>query len=340
MWHGHACRLHAGTVAYLSGLGNDVLDDQPCVVRGYHGVNRGWIVKLQNPDFEGKELIVAEENLVLAHAIIPANADAEAVRRRSQATVSVVITESCGRGLVAAAPCFEDTVLFEEHPFLITPTGVNNMWRERWRVFLMLRMAAQQGDANMQKALQAFESLTPGDERREGVPRSKVDEAAAAMVQEAVRMYRASGQGEMDEDARAEQETQIAQTLRRFQANQFLFANGLKYSASGVYIFTSLMNHSCVPTVAVKAEWADLREGSFNRSDGRVVVRSVRRLQTGEPLCFNYGPKALLGWPLEKRREYLQEKNGFFCRCPRCVAEEESGPTAAAEASQPDVSAP
>ena len=56
MWHGHACRLHAGTVAYLSGLGNDVLDDQPCVVRGYHGVNRGWIVKLQNPDFEGKAI--------------------------------------------------------------------------------------------------------------------------------------------------------------------------------------------------------------------------------------------------------------------------------------------
>ena len=51
--------------------------------------------------------------------------------------------------------------------------------------------------------------------------------------------------------------------------------------------------------------------------------RCVTAVKTGEECTYNYGPKELLGWDLEKRRSYLSEKNGFVCRCERCCEEAE-----------------
>ena len=55
-----------------------------------------------------------------------------------------------------------------------------------------------------------------------------------------------------------------------------------------------------------------------------VIARAARDLAVGEELSINYGTRDLVEWPLEARRAYLLEKNGFLCQCLRCRTEEKA----------------
>ena len=65
------------------------------------------------------------------------------------------------------------------------------------------------------------------------------------------------------------------------------------------------------------------KPGGEDANDGAAALTCVTAVKTGEECTYNYGPKELLGWDLEKRRSYLSEKNGFVCRCERCCEEAE-----------------
>ena len=67
--------------------------------------------------------------------------------------------------------------------------------------------------------------------------------------------------------------------------------------------------------------------GSVVSDDGILTAKALRPIQPGERLTLCYGPKDLPSWPLQRRREYLLEKNGFVCCCALCVAEERGGPS-------------
>ena len=67
--------------------------------------------------------------------------------------------------------------------------------------------------------------------------------------------------------------------------------------------------------------------GSIVSDDGILTAKALRPIQPGERLTLCYGPKDLPSWPLQRRREYLLEKNGFVCCCALCVAEERGGPS-------------
>jgi hypothetical protein len=67
--------------------------------------------------------------------------------------------------------------------------------------------------------------------------------------------------------------------------------------------------------------------GSIVKDDGILTAKALRPIEPGERLTLCYGPKDLPSWPLQRRREYLLEKNGFLCCCALCVAEERDGPS-------------
>ena len=63
------------------------------------------------------------------------------------------------------------------------------------------------------------------------------------------------------------------------------------------------------------------RPGERVAGDGGVAVRTCCDVAAGEPLTICYGAKELVGWDVAKRRAYLEQHNGFFCRCVRCELE-------------------
>ena len=79
---------------------------------------------------------------------------------------------------------------------------------------------------------------------------------------------------------------------------------------TAIYAAASLANHSCYPTA----------RPSFPRASATLALVATRDLVEGDEVTISYVDELL---PLEKRRAALEYGYGFFCRCERCVAEEE-----------------
>ena len=67
------------------------------------------------------------------------------------------------------------------------------------------------------------------------------------------------------------------------------------------------INHSCAPNCEAE------------NHKGRIFIRTLRRIQPGEELAYNYG------------KEYFEQilGNGTKCLCPKCTAEREAALVAA-----------
>ena len=73
-----------------------------------------------------------------------------------------------------------------------------------------------------------------------------------------------------------------------------------------------------------RACWAPHAPGTCVEGDGRAIARANRDIAPGAALTINYGSKDLPQWPLQQRRRYLLEHNGFWCACAKCLAEEKA----------------
>ncbi|CAE8728566.1 unnamed protein product [Polarella glacialis] len=80
--------------------------------------------------------------------------------------------------------------------------------------------------------------------------------------------------------------------------------------AAGIFTFLACLNHSCDPNLQVVSS----RPGSY------ILLRTLRTVAQGEELTINYTG----AWdrPLKDRREQLQSRWLFTCKCPRCAAED------------------
>lgn len=248
------------------------------------------------------------------------NVTTNAVRQHVKLRVTAP-TEDSGRGVETLQSVPRGGVLFDESPYLITPTGSPDMYAQRWRAYLTMKFAASRGSASMAAALASFDQLAIAMRAT-----ASVEAAAARLYDEAVGPD--GGGPEREGEVR-----RVLDALMRFQSNQFKFGRddgsgrapgeADAFSASAVYAFVSFINHSCDPNAYLDLRWSDLRPGSYAATDGRVSVLALRDLAPGELVHICYGPKALVQeWPLQRRREYILERHGFVCRCPRCEEEE------------------
>mmetsp|Transcript_19871 Transcript_19871/g.42353 ORF Transcript_19871/g.42353 Transcript_19871/m.42353 type:complete len:335 (-) Transcript_19871:106-1110(-) len=325
MWHGVNARFHEGTVVHLEGLQDKIYSGKSCEVLRFEPDKKRWAVRLSDAPCQGKELLVREECLQLSYCILPCYA--------SDLRGDELIMEQlspCGRGLIFRSTCAVGEVVFEEHPFLVSattspsaPSGLLDRSHPsllRWIAYLQMQRGARSTAANA-SALRSFEGLTSGSNLTNRVRDTQEDaDAILASIN-----GDSPGQSE-----KAWLRDAISQVLLVWQANQFEFQNGPDRKASALFSRGCLLNHSCSPTVTTKCQWSQpTRCGMQVPEDGRLVVQAARKLEPGDVLTQNYGPKALLCWDLSQRREYLLRVHSFHCCCLRCAAEElQAGDTA------------
>lgn len=80
---------------------------------------------------------------------------------------------------------------------------------------------------------------------------------------------------------------------------------------AGIFLLASRINSSCIPNVS--KSWDEIRNV--------MVFRTLRDIQEGEELCFNYCDVLA---SQEERKRTLQVEFGFECTCPACVLEGEA----------------
>ncbi|KXS18766.1 hypothetical protein M427DRAFT_53695 [Gonapodya prolifera JEL478] len=86
-----------------------------------------------------------------------------------------------------------------------------------------------------------------------------------------------------------------------------------RHVGSAVYLFGSMANHSCVPNaVATFVDGANL------------TLRLVKPVQSGSEVTISYGPTDTRIPSREVRRQILQDKWDFCCRCGACETERSS----------------
>ncbi|CAJ1386638.1 unnamed protein product [Effrenium voratum] len=305
--HGLAERLPQHSTVYLTGLSPD-LEGEPCEVLGFDPSAKRWLLRFLHPRFENQSCQVPEQCFTFGYCVQPGAAALGGSAAPGGAAREAKRRPGLGRGLEAAEQLEQGQVIFEECPFLITADDVNEVCRAYFK------MRAASGDSP--GALDAFNRLSAGEHfSQEAVQRC---EAQAAQVWQAA-TSRAASPLEL---------RQIAEVLRRWEANRFLQgAGGAGRGRAGRYAlfsWVSLLNHSCQPSAMLDSLSA-LQSGALPE-DGKSRVKALRGLAPGEAICINYGPPELLEWDVARRREYLQRQNGFTCRCPRCLTEAKAKP--------------
>ena len=83
---------------------------------------------------------------------------------------------------------------------------------------------------------------------------------------------------------------------------------------SAVYLLASMFNHSCEPNVDV----------TFPENNGLLALVAAADVPRHTELTISYIDATMAR---EARQEQLRFAYGFDCRCPRCVEEEEEGPS-------------
>ena len=118
LWRGQKLNLHTGARVFLKHLGNE-----RAAVRRYCASTSRWTVELER--FPGREMHVAEENLIFGFTLLPENA----VRvQRHVALTPIASHGGCGRGLLLSASVVKGSPLWQEFPMVVTQSGVQSMY--------------------------------------------------------------------------------------------------------------------------------------------------------------------------------------------------------------------
>eukprot|EP00740_Mantoniella_antarctica_P007623 CAMPEP_0181366604 /NCGR_PEP_ID=MMETSP1106-20121128/10802_1 /TAXON_ID=81844 /ORGANISM="Mantoniella antarctica, Strain SL-175" /LENGTH=375 /DNA_ID=CAMNT_0023481983 /DNA_START=341 /DNA_END=1468 /DNA_ORIENTATION=- len=355
MLHGKSARFPPGATVYLlkGALTHlpqdqqDALTDELASVKSFDVESDLWEVAPSRPQLGGgsKSVLVKEQGMRLAFCILAQHAlpgggsdrspsivaanRALAPKRKIKRSPTPNGSKACGGGMLALEDITPGEGLLTEHPFLLSSTGVEHRWSDRWRAYLTMMGGAQYGSAPAKAALARFDALAAGDpEDVESFvePRAKATE----IVESALRSAGKVPESEEYEEIKCQQVEKVLTVLMKWQANAHLYrnvTNGDMAGAAGtavaaVYSLIACVNHSCRPNCDVAGTWSAQKPGSGDANDGAATLTCVSAVAAGEECVYNYGPRELLTWNLEKRRRYLSEKNGFVCRCERCREEE------------------
>ena len=214
--------------------------------------------------------------------------------------------------------------IFEEAPIVVVSTDRTDANFERQRLFArfeaytILGQMAEGGGQAAAQAISAFHELTPNGEMQ-----PELVAAANAILD-------TNAPPELPAAQRTELLREITDVLMRFEMNQVGYNRGhdsSRVQASGLYILTSRLNHSCDANVSIQSKKAYCEQHGLPYSmaeEGDVLIAMANRdIHKGERLTINYvfGHDGFPGdWDVHRRRELLQRR-GFKCACERCTAE-------------------
>lgn len=214
-----------------------------------------------------------------------------------------------GKALVAQRSHESGSLVLVDSPFLVVsnPDGLER-WIRRWDCYYEIMKMAQAGQREL---LDSFEAMDDGGE--------DVVQSLCADAGETLKLlWQAAGdaqQANIPEVVKEREKLKVAKGFARWQTNQHEFPAFLDQQRRALYWLAPKVAHSCDPNVG----WEDPSE------DGRVELRALRRIASGEVLGVNYMNQSFLLQPVEVRRSQLLRERKFHCVCQRCVKESESG---------------
>ena len=329
MCQGAVVRLHRGSFCYVSTDG-ETYDESLCQVMSFNRDKLEWMCK-----WKGREVPIPETALRLCFSLLPSALDNLHFHHKIEFETA---QGSCGRGLVAGedikqgSPIFEEPCLLVVYKSAVSPIEQHEL---RWRAYQMLKNLASRGNSSYKKAVAAFDQLGTSSVVPEHVRTSAIEIARVSPDPRARAASSASTYAE-----------EIESVLMRFHCNQFSFYNGAPdndpaFNASAVFSYTSRINHSCAPNMAMirKYTYRKLHDlpTKLEADGGITMAVAARDIAKGERLTFSYDttiaatriyekektvaavPDQSLG--VTHRRERLLNTLSFLCGCERCVAD-------------------
>ena len=329
MCQGAVVRLHQGSFCYVSTDG-ETYDESLCQVMSFNRDKLEWMCK-----WKGREVPLPETALRLCFSLLPTALDNLHFHHKIEFETA---QGSCGRGLVAGedikqgSPIFEEPCLLVVYKSAVSPLEQHEL---RWRAYQILKNLASRGNSSYKKAVAAFDQLGTSSVVPEHVRTSAIEIARVSPDPRARAASSASTYAE-----------EIESVLMRFHCNQFSFYNGAPdndpaFNASAVFSYTSRINHSCAPNMAMirKYTYRKLHDlpTKLEADGGITMAVAARDIAKGERLTFSYDttiattriyekektvavvPDQSLG--VTHRRERLLNTLSFLCSCERCVAD-------------------
>eukprot|EP00927_Polykrikos_kofoidii_P022340 TRINITY_DN20887_c0_g1_i1.p1 TRINITY_DN20887_c0_g1~~TRINITY_DN20887_c0_g1_i1.p1 ORF type:complete len:343 (+),score=71.69 TRINITY_DN20887_c0_g1_i1:71-1030(+) len=309
MIHGVEKCFYEDCSAWTQNVQNAQFDKQRVTVKKFFAEKQRWAVELYEPKFQGKQILMKEDNLRF---------DFFAVQTPSTLPHCLRCKGTSGKdeGLFTTSAIEAGELVMTEEPIMIVANADDVGFESRWNLYFGI----ENEKGPNAPVLKAFAELSNG-----GLVESLMVDAktmlnrvlSVSMNEQQMKQFEASAQGKA---FRAEEERRIAQVLAVWQANSHAYplkgAGSARVGAavSALFRFTSKMNHSCEPNVMATV---DPREGI-------VSVRTLQSVSPGDELVCSYlGDKEeFMSLPLEERREKVKDARGFHCLCTRCVREE------------------
>ena len=161
MLHGKNARFPPGATVYVlesaldhlpDGDEKDTLTNELASVKRYDAKTDLWEVAPSRPQFGGKTVHVKERGMRLAFCILAENAlpggggaaaknpaaAAFKPKRKIKRAPAPNGSKLRGGGMIALEDIAPGEVLLSEHPFLLSSTGVEHRWSDRWRAYLTM----------------------------------------------------------------------------------------------------------------------------------------------------------------------------------------------------------
>jgi hypothetical protein len=295
-----------GSYAVFGQLSTPEYSEARCIIQSFNAVKSRWIVKLWDPRFNGKQILVREENINFDSYATPCD---KLAPLPGHLRIAPSTAGGQGSGLFCLADWEPEMTIFEEKPFMIVANGGDSarFFQARWR--LHHQVECDRGPSS--PVLSAFHDLSDG-----GAPfvRDHWNEATSMYKQTLEAPGESKDENQHSPESKSsanDQIMRIASVYARWQANSHDYAV-TQLDRSVLYRYVSRMQHSCDPNCSMQVD----------SDSGDVMVWANRRIEAGEELTNSYmgEQSGFHELDVHERREQLMVR-GFVCACKRCVRE-------------------
>lgn len=303
MIQGDKKRFFPESYAFLGEMSVSDYSKKRCIIQGYAADRQRWIVKLFDPQFAGKCILVKEDKVTFDCYGAP---DKSLPSLPSH--LGVTSMGSCGNSLFTKVPWGAGSTVLVESPMMIVANSTEDHAFEcRWNLYYALEN--ERGPRS--PLIVAFKEMSDGGP---GVMNSyrqdalimfeKILETSKKTIED---VRSAIGDSFIDEEV-----DRISGVLSRWQTNSHEYKVE-EQNLSALYRYTAKMLHSCAPNCRLQQD----------PETGTASIITLRAVEAGEHLTNDYMGGETTGFQLlgvEERRERLKVR-GFKCICKRCLIE-------------------
>jgi len=223
--------------------------------------------------------------------------------------LDIVTTPNSGRAVVAKAPIKAGTRIILEDPIACAPFATSTLdevqcesGRYRYSRHEELMQSSSQRSFHMCILASRLYNLSKSQPEQQSELRNHVVSSADP---EGLLLCGQIVQRLVQQSGHVISVGQCCELINTLACNVFTLVDDFNSeSGLGIYAYASMLNHSCAPNCVQR----------FDQS-GRIIVRTMADVPTGEELCISYIDPCAPTW---HRRSQLMSSYFFHCICARC----------------------